>query len=196
MKSDTVSAASVNTANTGDASGTITVASRIDPKTFYRFAVFDTLKLRKRWISPAVFAGIFLVCALICFFMRAKTESAALLGTVLLAVGLGVPAVYFGTFFHSLTQQARTMKLQQAAVAYTVTLSDAGVRVTGGKSGGGTVSFRWDQLFGVYQVPGCVYLYVSPRQAFLLPESCVDGTLEELRLFLAARLDSGKIHTR
>lgn len=60
-------------------SHTITVTSRIDPNTFYRFAVFDTLKLRKRWLSPAVFAGIFLLCSLICFLMRERTESAAFL---------------------------------------------------------------------------------------------------------------------
>ena len=32
----------------------ITIASKIDPKTFYQFAIFDTLKLRKRWISPEI----------------------------------------------------------------------------------------------------------------------------------------------
>ena len=83
---------------------TITIASKIDPKTFCRFAIFDTLTLRRRWLSPAIFAGIFLFCSLICFSMVNRTQGAALLGAVLLTVGLGVPAVYFGVFFHSLTR--------------------------------------------------------------------------------------------
>ena len=177
-------------------SDTITVSSKIDPKTFYRFAIFDTLYLRKRWISPAIFAGLFFTCSLICFSMHSKAEQAALLGTVLLVVGLGVPAVYFGTFFRSLNLQSKTLKLQKAAVAYTVTLTEAGIQVTGNHPHGGNASFLWDQIFGVYQRPGCIYLYVSPRQAFLLPEDCADASPEELHKILAAHLKPEKIHAR
>ena len=146
----------------------ITIASKIDPKTFYRFAIFDTLKLRKRWISPAIFAGIFLSCAIICFFMVKKTEGAALLGTVLLIVGLGVPAVYFGAFFHSLKLQANDH-----------------------------ADFTWKQIFGVYEQPGCVYLYVSPRQAFLLPQTSLEHTgavPRELCAIFTAHLPAEKLH--
>ena len=176
-------------------SGAITIASKIDPKTFYRFAAFDTLSLRKRWISPAVFAGIFLVCALICFSMYPKADKAELLGSVLLIVGLGVPAVYFGTFFHSLKLQSRTLKLQKASVSYTVTLTAEGIQAVSSQSGGGSAFFSWDQIFGAYQRPGCIYLYVSPRQAFLLPEDCADTSPEELREMIAAHLKAEKIHT-
>jgi len=176
-------------------SDTITIASKIDPKTFYRFAVFDTLSLRKRWISPAIFAGIFLVCSLICFSMYSKAEQAELLGFVLLVVGLGVPAVYFGTFFRSLKLQSKALKLQRAAVAYTVTLTPGGIQAAGRQSGGGNLTVPWEQVFGVYQRPGCIYLYISPRQAFLLPENCADTSPEELRDMIAAHLEAGKIHT-
>ncbi len=175
-------------------SDTVIVTSKIDPGTFYRFAVFDTLILRKRWISPAVFAGIFLVCSLICFSMYSETNQAELLGTVLLSVGLGVPAVYFGTFFHSLRLQSKALKLQRAAVAYTVTLTQTGIQVSKKQSGGSNVSFSWEQVFGVYERSGCVYLYVSPRQAFLLPEDCADVPPEDLREIIASRLKPEKIH--
>lgn len=175
----------------------ITVPSKIDPKTFYRFAVFDTLKLRKRWLSPAVFAGIFLFCSAICFFMREKTDGAMFLGSVLLAVGFGVPAVYFGTFFRSLSLQSKALKLNSAAVAYTVQLDERGIHVTGGKSAKDHAAFTWEQVFGVFEQPGCIYLYVSPRQAFLLPKTCIEHTgtsLQELYALFTARLASEKLH--
>lgn len=174
---------------------TITIHSKIDPKTFYAFAVFDTLSLRKRWISPAIFAGIFLLCSLICFSMHAKVEGAALLGAVLLIVGLGVPAVYFGTFFHSLYLQSKALKLKKAALAYTVQLDEKGVHVTSNKSDGGAASFHWQQIFRVYMRPGCIYLYVSPTQAFLLPKACADASPEELTKMLAAHIRPENIHT-
>ncbi len=175
----------------------ITIASKIDPKTFYRFAIFDTLKLRRRWLSPAIFAGIFLSCAIICFFMVKRTEGAAVLGTVLLAVGLGVPTVYFGTFFHSLKLQSKTLKLNKAAVAYTVTMDENGVHVTSDRSAKDHADFTWKQIFGVYEQPGCVYLYVSPRQAFLLPQTSLEHmgtTPEELRAMFTAHLPAEKLH--
>lgn len=176
-------------------SDNITIASKIDPKTFYRFAVFDTLSLRKRWISPAIFAGIFLICSFICFSMHSRIDGAVLLGSVLLTVGLGVPAVYFGTFFHSLKLQSNTLKLQRSAVAYTIKLTSKGIDVTGSQASHNTVSFSWNQVFGVYQRPGCIYLYVSPHQAFLLPEDCADASWEELRQIFATHLNAEKIHT-
>ena len=163
----------------------ITIASKIDPKTFYRFAIFDTLKLRKRWISPAIFAGIFLSCAIICFFMVKKTEGAALLGTVLLIVGLGVPAVYFGAFFHSLKLQSKTLKLKAAAVAYTVTMDASGVHVTSGRSANDHADFTWKQIFGVYEQP------------FLLPQTSLEHTgavPRELCAIFTAHLPAEKLH--
>lgn len=173
---------------------TITIASKIDPKTFCRFAIFDTLKLRKRWLSPAVFAAIFLLCSLICFFMHSKTEGAVLLGTVLLTVGLGVPAVYFGTFFRSLKLQSKSLNLKSSAIAYTVKLEEKGIYVTSGKSDKNHAAFSWEQLFGVYDQYGCIYLYVSARQAFLLPEACADASPQDLRRMLASHLAPEKIH--
>ena len=125
----------------------ITIASKIDPKTFYRFAIFDTLKLRKRWISPAIFAGIFLSCAIICFFM--------------------------------------------------VTMDASGVHVTRGRSANDHADFTWKQIFGVYEQPGCVYLYVSPRQAFLLPQTSLEHTgavPRELCAIFTAHLPAEKLH--
>lgn len=172
----------------------ITVASKIDEKTFCRFAIFDTLKLRKRWISPAIFAGILLFCSLLCFLQRHRAEQAELLALVLMAVALGVPGVYFGTFFHSLKVQSNKLRLQKGRLSYTVVLSQKGVQVTSAKSGGGHISYNWNQIFGVYQKPGCIYLYVSVKQAFLLPEDCIEPSLEDLRDMITSHVPAERLH--
>lgn len=172
----------------------ITVASKIDEKTFCRFAIFDTLKLRKRWISPAVFAGILLFCSLLCFLQRGRADQAELLAIVLMAVALGVPGVYFGTFFHSLKTQSGKLRLQKNRLFYTVVLSQKGVEVTSAKSGGGHVTYNWNQILAVYKKPGCVYLYVSVKQAFLLPENCMDPSPEDLWDMIAGHVPAERIH--
>ena len=43
----------------------ITVAVKLDEKTFKRFARFDMFALRKKWIRPAVFSLILIAFAVI-----------------------------------------------------------------------------------------------------------------------------------
>ena len=46
---------------------TVTTHVRMDAGIFRRFGFFDTFVLRRRWVSPAVFSGIFVIFAVICF---------------------------------------------------------------------------------------------------------------------------------
>ena len=66
------------------------------------------LRLRKRWVRPVVFALI-----LIAFSVAALLtgrEQAGLIAAVLLVVGLGLPLVYFGTYFSQLNVRAAELK--------------------------------------------------------------------------------------
>ena len=70
----------------------------LDSRTFKEFTVFDVLYRRKAWKSPVTFASIMTLSAIICFIMH-KIDGAILLGSVLLVIGLGMPVVYFLSFF-------------------------------------------------------------------------------------------------
>ena len=70
----------------------LTMTANIDGNTFIRFALFDTFRLKKRWKSPVTFAAIMTGFAVICFAVRKTHDQAPLLGTVLLAAGLVLPA--------------------------------------------------------------------------------------------------------
>ena len=74
----------------------ITIPVRLDEKTFKRFSRFDMFRLRRRWVRPVVFALILLAFAALALF--SGRAQGGMIAAVLVAVGLGLPLVYFGTF--------------------------------------------------------------------------------------------------
>ena len=89
----------------------ICVSVQMDEKSFHDFASFDLLRHNKGWQRPAVFTAILLVCAGICLSQIGKREGAGLLTAVLAIVAIGLPAVYFGTFFANLSKQIKKLGL-------------------------------------------------------------------------------------
>ena len=146
----------------------ITVPVKLDAKTFKRFSRFDMLRLRKRWVRPVVFALILMAFAAVA--LLTGKEQAGMIAAVLLVVGLGLPLVYFGTFFSQVNMQAENQGLDQPRRVYTVRLSWEGVDVTNDRKQGEHVALKWSQLPAAYRVKGCVYLYASPARAYLLPD--------------------------
>ena len=145
----------------------LSIPCNIDKRTFSRFAVYDSLVRKKGWRSPALFALIMSAFAAICFAGRATHAQAMLLGGVLLGVGLLLPLCWFGMFFASVNRQAKRSGLSPDRTQYVVTLSPDKIHVTKGKE---AADFAWDAVHLVYRDKGCVYLYVSPTRAFLLPD--------------------------
>ena len=145
----------------------LTIHGNIDKRTFFRFAVFDSLVRKKAWRKPLLFALIMSAFAAVCFMGRGRHEQAGLIGGVLLGIGLLLPLVWFGMFFASVNRQAKLNGLSAEKTQYTVTLSPEKIHVTKGKE---SADFAWDAVHLVYRDKGCVYLYVSPTRAFLLPD--------------------------
>lgn len=156
---------------------TLLIQSRITPEAFREFAVFDTLYRQKRYLRPLVFAAILAGFAAVCFSQRGQREQAALLGGVLLAVGLGLPLVYFLTFFYSVYKQAKQLKGKKAPLAYTVELSQEQVAVLVGEQ---RMEYRWEDILAVYRIRHSTCLYVAANRAYLLP-AAADGREEQKR---------------
>lgn len=152
--------------------GGITIPVKIDAPVFRRFAIFDTLYRQKRWRSPALFAFIMAVSACVCLSMQDRQKGALLLGIVLLIIGLGLPAAYFLSFFLSVRTQIRKLGLSRQRDAYTLCLDKKGLEVFNGKE---KTFYQWDSFYGAYRRKDGVYLYVSARQAYLLPDSQAGG---------------------
>lgn len=145
---------------------------------FRRFTMFDILKRRKMWRSPVIFAGILGSCAIICYIMH-HVDGAVMLGSVLLAVGLGMPAVYFSTFFSSLRKEIKNQNLKTPRQVYTLELSHKtdGIFIRNKTE---KVTYQWGQVFHVYQDKNATYLFLSSSRGFILPHDCVPDGKEAL----------------
>ncbi len=166
--------------------GTITTKVRLDEKTFKRFSRFDMFRLRKRWRRPVLFALILVAFAAVAL-LTGKAQ-AGMIAAVLLVIGLGLPLVYFGTFFSQVNMQAEQRKLGNGRAVYTVKLDFDGVTVTNDQKAEPPVTFKWSEAQAAFRVKGCVYLYVNAVRAFLLPDGQADVPDDEVWAYIAGHM--------
>ncbi len=169
----------------------IRVDVRIDAKQFRRFALFDAFYRQRRWVSPAIFAGIFILFALVAFWGRSRAQQAGLLAGVLLGVGVALPGVYFFSYLLSINGQIKKMKLTKPRFSYALRLNEEGLEATAGKE---TRPFPWTQAYAAYRRAGCTYVYVSEKQAFLLPHGQIAQGPDALWSLLRKALPASKRH--
>lgn len=141
--------------------------SMIDQKDFLRFALFDTFRIKKRWKTPVLFACIMSASAAVCFALRHSREQASLLGGVLLGIGLILPIVWYLLFLSSIRNEARKLGLSKVKAAYSLLLRDDGVTVMRENE---KAEYAWKDIHMAWRVKGCIYLYVLPTRAFLMPK--------------------------
>ncbi|MCR5347670.1 MAG: YcxB family protein [Fretibacterium sp.] len=160
----------------------MTLHVTLDGRTFRRFALFDTLQRQRLWRRPALFACLMILFSLVCFL-----GGSTLLAFVLFSVGFGLPAVWFGTFLFQVNAQARRLNASHAS--YPVTLDEAGILGPGLEA-----ALPWEQVHSARRAQDCVYLYVTPSRAILLPQGAIafephsPSQKEELWTFLTQHM--------
>lgn len=176
---------------------TLSVPVRMDTAAFREFSTFDVLTRQKRWRRPLLFAVLMLAFAVVCFTQVGRREGAALLGTVLTVVGIGLPIVYFVSFFQSVSKQAKRLKLDTPRDVYRVELSESGVRVleAGRQDKRSLVQrYDWAQMYGAWRTATAVYLYVESNKAYLLPAGQIPGGVDAAWKFVQEKLPAEKQH--
>ena len=168
----------------------ITVRVKLDEKTFKRFARFDMFALRKKWIRPAVFALILIAFAFVA--LLARKEQSGMIAAVLLAVGIGLPLVYIGSFLSQVNMQAARAKLKPARRVYTVTLREAGIRVKNDQKKEEALEMDWASVQQAFRKKDCIYLYVTAAKAFLLPSKQADAPDHEVWAYIREHLGDEK----
>ena len=146
----------------------ITVHVKMDYKTLRTFGLFDAFNLKGRWKKPAIFAAIMLAFSLLCFLQHGKQHS-VLLGSVLLAIGLGLPLVYVVMFLSQLKAQAKKLRLNPPRRVYTLVFSDESIHVSNELKAGDEVTLEWQKLPVAFRRKKAIYLYVTRDRAFILP---------------------------
>ena len=168
----------------------ITVRTKLDEKTFKRFARFDMFVLRKKWLRPAVFSLIMIAFAVAALLIR--KEQSGMIAAVLLAVGISLPLVYIGTFLSQVNMQAIQQKLKPARNVYTVVLREEGILVTNDQRREDPLEMDWASVQKAFRRNGCSYLYVIAAKAFLLPDRQADVPDPEVWQYLVSHLGKEK----
>ena len=171
----------------------ITVPVRMDYKTLRDFSMFDTFVLKKRWIRPALFGGIFLVFAVICFAATGKEQN-WLLGAVMLLIGLGMPAVYVGMFLSGVKGQAKKLRLPRRV--YTLNFSGSGIHIVNDLKQDEKVDLEWKKIPAAFRCKKAIYLYAAPTRAFILPDGQGDASADELWAMMEKHLRKGCARNR
>ena len=105
----------------------ISVSITMDAASFHKFRSFYLFRHQKRWLRPLAFTAILLVFSCICLSQVGVREGAALLAVVLAVVALGLPAVYFYTFFRDLRTTIKKLGLHRPF--YRLRIDDTGLAV-------------------------------------------------------------------
>jgi len=171
----------------------ITVNVQINDRLFKRFALFDTFSLRRRWVSPAIFAAILLSFSAVAFLLQRRAEQAALIGWLLLGIAILFPTAYFLHYYMQLGMQVRRLGIKKPRPAYFVTLSEEGVRVVNNMAKEAPLSLRWEEIHAACRRRDAVYLYHTENRAFILPEKDASVCLASLWDFLSAKLPAEKL---
>ena len=172
----------------------IVISVKLDEKTFKRFARFDMFTLRKRWVRPLLFSILLTAFAAAALLLR--KEQSGLIAAVLLAVGLGLPLVYFGTFFSQVNMQAVRQRLDPPRPVYTVRLTEQGVEAENRQKKEEPLRLSWQETQRAFRVKGCIYLYVSPVKAFLLPDGQADAGGAQVWEYLIRHMGKDKCVSR
>lgn len=147
-------------------SGPLILEARVTPEVFREFAFFDTFRRQKRWKGPVLFALIMGGFAAVCFALRESREQAVFIGTVLLVVGLGLPAAYVLSFFLSVRRQEKALKAAGSPVAYRLRLEEEGLSARQGEQ---EERCPWNQVVEAWRLRRCMCVYVDEGRAYLLP---------------------------
>lgn len=169
----------------------MTIEVNLTEEAFRRFTIFDILRRRKAWRPPVTFALIMGVSAIICYWMN-HVDGAVLLGNVLMTIGLGMPIVYFTTFFASLKKQVLAHGLSRPQHVYTITLTHKadGIAADNGKE---KAEYPWKGIHHVYRDLTATYLFLTVDRAFILPHTCIEEGPDEMWKLISKKVPKEKI---
>ena len=146
----------------------LTVHVKINSVIFRRFALFDTFRIKRRWVSPAVFCAILLAFSFA--GMVSGKEQGQFIGTFLQIIGLGLPACYVLSFMFQVSDQCKRLGLKKLRPAYTLNFHANELRVINDMTAEPEVKLPYATLHGVWRGNCAFYIYASPSRAFILPD--------------------------
>lgn len=168
----------------------IDIHVKLDAGAFRRYCAFDAFRRRRRWFAPLL-AALLLVSLSLSGLTGVIALSPGASG-LLMGLGLAVPMLAFGLYFIQIEAQIARQQLKGAPAVYSLRLSPEGVRVTNDRRREDPVDLPWDRLWAAFRRRDCVYLYVNPERALILPDGQASSPPDELWRFLRRRLGEAR----
>ena len=168
----------------------IVIRVRLNREQFIRFCNFDTFKRQRRWFLP-VMASMILMTASV-FLLLFVPQDTSIFAGITTGLAIAVPMIWFGLYFIQLQVQAVQMNLKENPEVYSLWLRNEHVRVVSAAKPESPVDLYWNQFFAAYRRKDCIYLYVNPQRAFILPSGQSSASDEELWRFISGNMPEGR----
>lgn len=170
----------------------------LDEKSYRSFALFDRLIRTGNWKRPLAFFSIFVLLAMVSFIAAALgKQGALLLGSVLLMIGIVIPATHYYRFISGLSQWVSRLGLKgkNKRYAYTLAFMENPRALTVYDANKKSLVFPWKDFHGVWCRKEAVYLYVEAGKAYILPSSVEDGIKNAALVRLLHVVPKERIHS-
>ena len=168
----------------------IDVHVKLDAGTYRRYCNFDAFRRRRRWFKPLLAAMCLIAASMVLLALQRETYLS--LAGVLMGLGIAIPLVFFGLYFIQQQAQVVGQGLKEPQPIYSVRLSESGVCVVNDRRDEAAVELPWSGLFAAFRRSDCVYLYVNPDRALILPDGQASASPDALWAFIVRNLGANK----
>ena len=174
----------------------ISIPVVLGEKSFKSFLTFDVMKKQRLWKKPVALAVFFYMLATLSFASQESYSRAATVGSILVVITVLIPTNYFRSFHASAKEQTQKMNLSTPRHVYTVHLSSDTKGISyyypDEKKAAGT--YEWDSVTGAWRTKDAIYLYVTDKQALLIPDNNKERDFEVIWEMIEKNLDKPRIH--
>ena len=168
----------------------IDIHVRLDAATFRRYCAFDNFRRQRRWFAPTMIGMVLITVALAGLLNLIPLGDSA--SGILMGLGFAVPMVVFGLYIVQIEAQIAARGLKSAPSVYSLALEASGVTVTNDQKQEPPVALSWDQFWAAFRRRDCVYLYISPDRALILPDGQASAPGDEVWRFLCKYMEKGR----
>lgn len=174
----------------------ISIPVILTEKQFKDFIIFDSMKKQRRWKSTVSLTVILFTLATLCYASLESLPKLEMAGNILVMFSVLIPTNYFRSFYSSVKKETEKMNLRPARQVYTINLSTSSNGIhyfyLDQKTAAG--QYSWKSIEGAWRTKNAIYLYVTPQQALLIPNTITVPDYETVWQFIKSNLMKSQIH--
>lgn len=176
----------------------ISIPVVLSEKNFKDFILYDSMTKNKRYKTTLSITIMLFTLATLCFASQEHLPAAEIIGNILIVFTVLIPTNYTRTFQNSVKTQTEKMKLNPPRQVYTINLStsSAGIHYFYPQETKAAGQYAWKSIDGAYKTGHAIYLYVTPQQALIIPDTIQAPDYETIWRFIKSNLNEKQIHEK